>query len=253
MTVDFGKQLYALAHGVSVQHVEESDAGLSAVRAALAAAPAEPVWPDDIGAVLRDLRDDLMAFRVQCRDDGEVLRAVGVGDALDMLAGRIAKHPRRSVSPDDAHTTSAGFTLDDQGRRVRDGWDHDGDLIATLQGELGGMQARWNRVADAARGVTLRNGMLVGIDALTEAVEAWDEGVDTDTAHTETATWYRIMGVRPDGTTRLLWGSSDSHSREEMDEVLDELREDFAGLSLRVESRTVTTSRRESEWKATDQ
>lgn len=67
MTADFGKQLYALAHGVPVEHVEEADVGLSAVRAALAAAPAED-YPDAEGLAV------------------------------------LAENEGRLVSPDDAHT-----------------------------------------------------------------------------------------------------------------------------------------------------
>lgn len=42
-----------------------------------------------VAAVLRALVDDLMELRKQCREDGEVKRAVGIGDALDAIRTRI--------------------------------------------------------------------------------------------------------------------------------------------------------------------
>lgn len=46
------------------------------------------------GVVLRELRDDLEGDRVQAREDGDVKRAVGIGDALDRVRTLIARHPR---------------------------------------------------------------------------------------------------------------------------------------------------------------
>lgn len=42
-----------------------------------------------VAAVLRDLVDDLVEVRKQCREDGEVQRAVGIGDALEEVRRRI--------------------------------------------------------------------------------------------------------------------------------------------------------------------
>lgn len=58
----------------------------------------------------------------------------------------------RAASP--TRSPAAGFTLDDAGRRVEDGWDHDGDLIATLQEEMNRQRAAGDEVGRerAARG-----------------------------------------------------------------------------------------------------
>lgn len=74
---------------------------------------------------------------------------------------------------------------------------------------------------------------------------------ETDDAHTETIEEYRIRGWRRDGTFLELY-RSERHGEEGEAEILQEFRNDFAGLDVRIEYGT-TTSRRESEWKATDQ
>lgn len=71
--------------------------------------------------------------------------------------------------------TGEGFTLDDSGRRVQDGWDHDGDLIASLRSDLNRLASFGDALAAAARRVHMVNGSPVGLDALADAVEAWDE------------------------------------------------------------------------------
>lgn len=48
---------------------------------------------------------------------------------------------------------SRGYTLDDAGCRVDDGWDHDGDLIASLQGDMNRLAAERDALVTAARGL----------------------------------------------------------------------------------------------------
>lgn len=66
-----------------------------------------------------------------------------------------------------------------------------------------------------------------------------------DDAHTETVTEYRVV-FGPDGESTIC-------GRDEDEAALAAAFRMDGWTNVRVESRTVTTSRRESEWKATDQ
>lgn len=69
--------------------------------------------------------------------------------------------------------SARGYTIDDAtGRRVVDGWDHDGDLTASLQGDL-------NRQRDAGDALTAAVDQYAADltasnwEALLDAVQAW--------------------------------------------------------------------------------
>lgn len=68
---------------------------------------------------------------------------------------------------------------------------------------------------------------------------------EPDDAHTETVTEYRVV-FGPDGESTIC-------GRDEDEAALAAAFRMDGWTDVRVESRTVSTSRRESEWKATDQ
>lgn len=87
-----------------------------------------------------------------------------------------------------AAASDPGFTLDDAGRRVNDGWDHDGDLIASFQADLNRhatdtavLRAAGDELAEAVRPALRTIGMYVGVHArLERALEAWRSAIQDE-------------------------------------------------------------------------